>query len=67
MKNKDFNKLIDFLRLIISIFLLLIAIFNSPLTILLIVLVFFLLGIDVKIDKGIKIKLGTMFETTKNK
>lgn len=65
MKNRDFDKIIDFFRLSFSIILLLIAFFSAPLSIILIFLVFFLMGVDIKIDKGIEIKLGTMFKSTK--
>jgi len=66
LKNINTDQIINLLRLFFSIILFLIALVKSPLTIILFLLIFYLLGVDISLSKGIKITLGTMIKTIKD-
>jgi len=66
LKNINTDQIVNFLRLFFAIILFLIALIKSPLTIVLFLLIFYLLGVDISLSKGIKITLGTMIKTIKD-
>jgi len=66
LKNINTDQVINLLRLFFAIILFLMALVKSPLTIILFLLIFYLLGVDISLSKGIKITLGTMIKTIKD-